>query len=106
MSSNMTIYIRLSSSDGGHGGKESDNVELHLDGFVWLCLVLELIEGGWKKEVEFEKWLFEKAYLSLKSVGLKECRLIVDEERSQDLHEEDSYMYQNPPIIQATARSR
>jgi hypothetical protein len=32
--------------------------------------------------------------------------LIVDEGRSQDLHEEDSYMYQSSPIKQAAARSR
>jgi hypothetical protein len=30
----MTIYVRFSSNDGGHDGKESDDIELHLDGFV------------------------------------------------------------------------
>jgi hypothetical protein len=58
----MTIYIRFSSSsDGGHNGKESDDFELHLDGFVWLCLVLELAGGRWmEKDFELESGCLKK----------------------------------------------
>ena len=41
----MTKNLRLSSSDGGHGGEDSDDVELHLDGLVW---VLGFEIGLWK----------------------------------------------------------
>ena len=54
ISSTMTIYIRRS-SDGGHDGKESDDVEFHLDGFVWFWNWLR--EGGWIRTLNW-KWLF------------------------------------------------
>jgi len=34
----------VSNSNGGHGGKESDGVELHLDGVVLPVLVLLWVE--------------------------------------------------------------
>ena len=36
------IYIRLSSYDGSHGGKESNNVELHFDG--WFNLLVKVVK--------------------------------------------------------------
>jgi len=41
----MINNIRLGSSDGGHGGKDSGDVELHLDGLIWFgcVLILELV---------------------------------------------------------------
>jgi hypothetical protein len=44
---------RLSRSDGGHGGKDSGNVELHLDGLIGLVVFgLELV--GWKRRLNWK----------------------------------------------------
>jgi hypothetical protein len=50
ISSNLTNNLLRSNSNGGQGGKDSDDVDLHLNGcLVVFGLVLELVEGGWKE---------------------------------------------------------
>jgi hypothetical protein len=50
---------RLSRSDGGHGDKDSGNVELHLDGLIGL-VVFGFGIGWMEKEVELESGFLNK----------------------------------------------